>query len=489
MTSHEFPVLPRAGAGPGPEAGPVSHRALTVGLCTTIVAIAFETIAVATAMPAAARDLDGIRWYAWSFSLFLIAMLFTTVVTGRLADRIGPAKPLIVGLVVFSAGLVVSGTASHMAQLVVGRGVQGLGSGLMNTAIFVTIAQVFDPRSRPRMFTYISTAWVLPSFVGPPVSAWLTSTLSWHWVFLAVLPLVAFGAVMVLPTLVVLMRSHPGRAGTADPARPAPIWAAGIAALAAAALQRAGQRLDAVAVVLVVAGLGALAVSLPALMPGGFGRFRRGLPMVMVSRGLLAGAFVGAEAFVPLMLVEQRGLSLGLAGAVLTVGAVGWTAGSYLQSRPWVRIRRDRLVSLGCASLAFGIAVAAVPAAVPPAWAGLVALGWVFAGLGMGLATSSTSLAVMTLSPEREQGRNAASLNFSDALGAGLFVGVSGTVFAALHPRGDLELTFGVLLAAMVLVAAAAAATSLRIGAVRNELGTDAPGGTRAGTVAAADPH
>ena len=56
----------------------VSQRALTIGLCATVVAIAFETIAVATAMPVAANDLDGLTYYAWAFSLFLIGMLFAT---------------------------------------------------------------------------------------------------------------------------------------------------------------------------------------------------------------------------------------------------------------------------------------------------------------------------------------------------------------------------------------------------------------------------
>jgi MFS family permease len=86
--------------------------------------------------------------------------------------------------VILLAGLVVSGTAQHMAQLLTGRLVQGLGSGAMNVAIFVCVAQAYSLTQRPRMFTYISTAWVLPSFVGPPASAWLTEHLSWHWVFL-----------------------------------------------------------------------------------------------------------------------------------------------------------------------------------------------------------------------------------------------------------------------------------------------------------------
>ena len=162
-------------------------------------AIAFETIAVATAMPVAARDLDGLRYYAWAFSLFLIGMLFATVVCGRLSDRIGPAKPLLAGLVIFLAGLVVAGTAQHMAQLVAGRLVQGLGSGAMNVAIYVCVAQAYSLTQRPKMFTYISTAWVLPSFVGPPASAWLTEHLSWHWVFFAVIPLCSSAALWRYP--------------------------------------------------------------------------------------------------------------------------------------------------------------------------------------------------------------------------------------------------------------------------------------------------
>jgi MFS family permease len=186
----------------------VSQRALTIGLCATIVAIAFETISVATAMPVAARELDGLRYYAWAFSLFLIGMLFATVLCGRLSDRIGPAKPLLGGLVIFLAGLVVSGTAQNMAELLAGRLVQGLGSGTMNVAIFVCVARAYSPTQRPKMFTYISTAWVLPSFVGPPAAAWLTNRLGWQWVFLAVIPLVIFGGVMALPSLRRMIRRH-----------------------------------------------------------------------------------------------------------------------------------------------------------------------------------------------------------------------------------------------------------------------------------------
>jgi MFS family permease len=462
-------TIERTTAKPAPKAE-VSLRSLTIGMCMTTVAIAFEAIAVATAMPVAARDLDGLPYYAWCFSLFVIGMLFATVVAGRLSDRIGPAKPLLAGLAVFAAGLVVSGTAEHMAQLIGGRLVQGLGSGAMNTAMLVVIAQAYPARERPRLILYISTAWVLPSFLGPPVSAWLTNALSWHWVFIAVLPLVAVGGAMALPTVLTLIRTfEPIPPGDTPAAKPAALWAAGLVAAGAAAIQLAGQRLDRWSIALLVGGLAGLVVGLPRLMPPGFLRLRRGLSAVILVRGLLPGAYFGAETFIPLMLVEQRHVPLVLAGAVLTVGALGWTAGSWLQSRPWVRIRRDRLITYGCLCLVLGLCLVAVTAAVPSVWFGLVGVGWVFAGLGMGLSISSSSLAVMTLSELAIQGRNASSLNLFDALGTGIFVGVAGTLFAALHPTGNLALTFGVLVSAMVLVAMLAVASSLRIGSVRNE--------------------
>ncbi len=441
------------------------RRALTVGLCTAVVAVAFEAISVATAMPAAARELDGLDLYAWAFSLFLIGQLFATVAAGRVADRIGPARPMAGGLVLFAAGLVVAATAATMVQLVVGRLLQGLGAGVVSVAMYVVIAQVYDERQRPRMFSYISSAWVVPSFVGPGVAAWLTHHLDWRAVFWAVLPLLAVGAVMMLPP-VLRSANTPARAGHRS-ARPAALWAAGLAALGAAAIQLGGQHLSPVGLLIGVVGIALVGLSLPNLMPRGFFRFGPGLAPVILVRTLIAGAFFGAEAFVPLMLVEQRHLSLLVAGTTLTVGALGWSVGSWLQSLRSLRLRRDRIITAGALCVLTCVALVAVVAWLQP-WVGLVAIGWTVGGMGMGLATSSTSLATMALSESVEQGRNASSLQFGEAFGGGLFVGIGGTVFAALRPTGDLTVVFGSVLSAMSAVAVLAVLASLRTGPIRS---------------------
>jgi MFS family permease len=453
-------------------AAPPRRRALAVGLCVAVVAVAFEAISVATAMPAAARELDGLDLYAWAFSLFLIGQLFATVAAGRVCDRIGPARPMAGGLAIFGVGLVVAATAPTMVQLVVARLLQGLGAGVVGVAMYVVIAQAFDVRRRPAMFSWISSAWVVPSFVGPAVAAWLTHHLDWRAVFWAVIPLLLIGSAMMLPQVFRVADAPPP--GRETSARPAALWAAALAAFGATAVQLGGQRSSVSGLLIGVVGLLMVGAALPNLMPRGFFRFGHGLPPVIVVRTLIAGAFFGSEAFIPLMLVEQRHLSLLLAGSTLTVGAVGWSTGAWLQSLRSLRLGREWIITLGATSVFVGVGIVALVA-----WWQLpvfvVAIAWLFAGLGMGLATSSTSLATMSLSRTADQGRNASSLQFGEAFGGGLFIGVGGTIFAALHPGGDLTATFSCVLGAMTVVGLLAVLVSLRTGPVREGAASAAP--------------
>lgn len=442
---------------------------LAIGLIAGILAAAFEAVAVGTAMPAAARDLDGVAWYGWAFSLYMVGMLVGNALAGRLADRRGPMSPLVTGMAIFAAGLLAAGLAPSMAVLLVGRFVQGCGAGSMNVGLYVVIARGFPAERQPVMMTAVSAAWILPAFVGPVAAAKITELFSWHWVFLGILPLVALAAALSVPPLLALKRRLTPSGGD----DPVALWVGPVLGLAAVALQYAGQRAserpDVVALGAALTGLVLLSVVVPRLMPAGFVTVRRGLPAVMATRALAAGAFFAAESFLPLMLVETRGLSLSRAGLVLTVGSVGWFAGSWLQSRSWLGVGRHVLISAGAGFAAVGIAGGLIGSLLTGLPAYVVWGLWILAGLGMGLLIASTGLATMGLSAESEQGRNASALQSGESLGNSIVTGLAGTVFATLRAGGaDWGHTFTGVFAALVIIAVAATVASLRIGPVRD---------------------
>lgn len=144
-----------------------SYRALSVGIVSVVLLIAFEATAVGTAMPVAARELDGVSLYAFAFSGYFTTSLFGMVLAGQWSDRRGPLGPLAVGISSFGAGLLLSGTAGVMWLFILGRAVQGLGGGLVIVALYVVVGRAYPERLRPAIMAAFAASWVVPSIVGP----------------------------------------------------------------------------------------------------------------------------------------------------------------------------------------------------------------------------------------------------------------------------------------------------------------------------------
>ncbi len=426
-------------------------RRTTLGVVALVSLVAFEAMAVATAMPVAARELDGLSLYAWSFTGFLVSSLFGTAVAGDLTDRFGPRPTVLIGVALFAVGLALAGAAGSMVPFIVGRLVQGLGGGALIVGVYVLVGSRYPDELRPRMFAYLSAAWVLPAVVGPVVAGTLAENLSWRLVFYGLLPLV------VAPVLLLLEPLADARPGGTEERRAGRVLPAAALAVGAATLQFGGQQVQrervALGVLLLVAGALALAPALRTLTPPGTLRLRRGLPSVVALRGAQAGAFAGAEAFLPLMLVEHRGLSPTLAGACLTGAALGWWAGSWWQGRPGLDADRQRLAITGAAIVLVGLGGSSL-ALLDEVPALVAAPGWVVTGAGMGITFSTLSVLLFRLSPRADQGANSAALQISDALGSILTVGLGGVLYAALRRPGDGGdgMEFVVVFAAMLVV-------------------------------------
>ncbi|MET8566515.1 MFS transporter [Streptomyces sp. NPDC004783] len=411
-----------------------AYRALSIGIVSVVVLIAFEATAVGTAMPVAARELDGVSLYAFAFSGYFTTSLFGMVLSGQWSDRRGPLAPLTSGIAAFAAGLVLSGTAGAMWLFILGRAVQGLGGGLVIVALYVVVGRAYPERLRPAIMAAFAAGWVVPSVVGPLASGAVTEHLGWRWVFVGIPVLVVFPLALALPQIRSRAAGPVGGADTQE--APASFdrrrirLALGIS-LGAGLLQYAAQDLRWTSLVPGLAGLALLVPAVLGLLPRGTYRAARGLPSVVLLRGVAAGSFIAAESFVPLMLVTQRGLSPTLAGLSLAAGGATWAAGSWLQSRPRMEPHRDRLMTLGMVLVAAAIATApSVLIDAVPAWT--VAVAWGFGCLGMGLVISSTSVLLLQLSAPEEAGTNSAALQISDGLSNVILLAAGGAAFAAL---------------------------------------------------------
>ncbi|WP_277438423.1 MFS transporter [Streptomyces sp. SPB162] len=433
------------------------YRALTLGIVSVVLLIAFEASAVNTAMPVAGRALDGLSLYAFAFSGYFTASLLSMVVSGEWCDRKGPLAPLFTGIAAFAAGLVISGSAQNMWTFIGGRAVQGLGGGLVIVALYVIVGRAYPERLRPSVMASFSAAWVLPVIVGPVVAGAVTEHLGWRWVFLAIPALVLLPLAVMLPAL----RNLPPGDRTAALDRRRIVLALAVAT-GAGLLQYAGQDLSPVMLVPAAVGVALLVPGVLRLLPRGTFRAARGLPAVILLRGVAAGSFIGAESFIPLMLVTERGYSATLAGLSLTGGGLTWALGSYVQSRPRLQPHRERLIRAGMLLMAAAVAGPALAlAGSVPAW--IVHVSWIVGGFGMGLVISSAGVLLLKLSRPEEAGSNSASLQVSDALGNIVLVGASGVLFTTLGGTTGHRGAFVAVFLAMAAVALAGVVVAGRL--------------------------
>ncbi|MFD1054866.1 MFS transporter [Terrabacter terrigena] len=416
----------RATGGPDDRGGLMSPalRATTIGVLALVSLHAFEALALTTVMPTIAHDLDGASLYAMAFTATLAAGIVSIVWSGNLADRRGPRPPLLLGLVLFAAGLVGAGLAPSMGALVAARVVQGLGAGMTSTALYVLVTRVYPQRLHTAILAGFSAAWVVPSVAGPFVAGLIAQTIGWRWVFgLALVVLVV--AAILLGRIISGLRQE-----VVDvPWRWRALAASVVLAVAVLGLNAVAERLDAVGIAVAAVALAVVAVTLLPLTPRGTLRAARGLPTDVTLRALAFAAFSGAEVYLPRLLTERDGLSPSLAGVALTVTGVTWFVGSWVQGR-WDRhfeIGRTAAVSLAAMTLTLG-GIAVAVALDAPTW-GLIAL-FPAVGLGIGTVYPRVTAQALARAGSTEQGFVSSALQIGDSSGAATAIALSAIVFS-----------------------------------------------------------
>ena len=429
------------------------QRRLAAGLVLAVMLVAFEVTSVITALPTITDELGGDSLYGVTLSIYTLANLVALVATGEFSDRRGPALPFVLCISTLIIGLVVAATAPSMTWIVVGRALQGAGTGGFTPIAYSLVKRAFPDDRQPMMYAYLSAGWVLPSLFAPALSGWVTDSFGWEWVFLGLIPFaVAVGALAVGP----MTRFQPQDLERAVSRVPTAIAAAtGIGVLVT------GLRSSNLLVVLAASAVG-IGLTFPALrrlFPAGYLSARRGFAAIVACRILATATFLGADSFIPLAADRIHGQPPLVQGFVIIGAALSWTTGSWISAHrplgnPARSIRNGFLVML--------LGLVLVSPVLWPGWPMIATFfAWAVGGFGMGLLFNPATVAAMSYAVDGREGEVSGQIALADSVGFSLMGGIGGaTVAFADRTSWSLASALGTnfaLAAALALLGALAA--------------------------------
>src|SRR5215212_6694201 len=173
------------------------------GLMLALLLAALDQTIVGTAMPRIIAQLNGFERYAWVTTTYLLTSTIAVPIIGKLSDMYGRKWFLLGGAIIFVVASALCGASGDlplpldgMNQLILFRGLQGIGGGMITGIVFTVIGDIFPPTERGKIQGIFSAVFGLSSVFGPALGGWITDHLSWRWVFYVNLPvgIVAVGA-------------------------------------------------------------------------------------------------------------------------------------------------------------------------------------------------------------------------------------------------------------------------------------------------------
>jgi EmrB/QacA subfamily drug resistance transporter len=180
------------------------------GMLLVLLLAALDQTIVSTALPKIVADLQGLEYYSWVATIYMLCSAVTVPIYGKLSDLFGRKYIMLFGITVFLPGSAWCGHAGSMNELIIARGLQGIGAGALIPVAFATMGNLYSPRDIGKYQGLIAGAFVLASVIGPPVGGWITDHANWRWVFYVNLP-VGLAAAAVLIALMPKFASNKKR--------------------------------------------------------------------------------------------------------------------------------------------------------------------------------------------------------------------------------------------------------------------------------------
>lgn len=408
------------------------------GLMLAMLLAALDQTIVGTAEPRIIASLAGFDRYPWVATVYLLSSTLTVPIFARLSDMYGRKPFFMLAATLFVGASALCGAAGDvplpldgMNQLILFRGLQGIGAGGVMGLIFTIVGDIFSPQERGRYQGLFSAVWGVSSVFGPTLGGWLTDHVSWRACFYVNLPvgLIALTAMhFEFPNL-----KPRGGKRSLD-------WL-GIATLVgcispllisltlATDLGWGSSRVHqllAMAVVMLAAFLWVEQRAEEPLIP--LSMFKHPVIAVCSICVFVIGiGMFGVIIYLPLFMQGVLGVSATSSGGLMMPMMMGTVFGTALSGQLMSRLGRyKRMAIVGSTMMATGMVLFANMTATTPR--GVIVAGMIVCGLGMGLLLPVYTVAVQNVAPRSQMGAATASTVFFRSIGSTMGVAMFGTV-------------------------------------------------------------
>src|ERR671933_1391833 len=402
------------------------------GLMLALFLVALDQTVVGTALPKIIADLNGFEHYAWVTTAYLLASTSMIPVIGKLGDIYGRKWFIISGVAIFLAASALCGAAWGMTELILFRGLQGLGAGMIFSNIFTSVADIFpDPARRAKYQGGFFSVFALTSVIGPAMGGWITDNLSWRWVFYINLPLGVF-SLFALP--IVLHQSARRFGVKIDYLGAATITASVVSLLLALSWVGEGYDWDATRVII---GFVVAAVLLAVFVPIELRANEPVIPLALFKSRVFSSAALlmfmvgigmfGIILYTPLFVQGALGKTATGSGTVLTPLVFAMTGVGVIGGQIIARVRRVKpFTILGAVVMTFGVyLLTTLDVDSTPA---TVALYLAVTGLGLGWLMPTATLAVQNTVEKKMLGVATSATQFIRSLGSTVGTAMIGSI-------------------------------------------------------------
>ena len=410
---------------------------VVAGTMLALLLAALDQTIVGTAMPRIVAELNGLNYYSWVITAYLVASTIMVPIAGKLGDLFGRKPFLLAGMIGFVAASALCGQSHSMLELVTFRTIQGIFGGMLFATVFAVIGDLFPPTQRARLAGLFGAVFGLSSIVGPTAGGYITDSWGWRWVFYVNLPVGLIAILLVLVTMPYVRSSASIR--DIDFPGAAALVAGLVPLMVALSITRdhgwtSPEVLSLLAVAVVILAVFFLIEmrSDHPIVP--FSLFKNSTFSVSMIVGFLTGfGMFGTIVFVPLIYQGVLGVSATNSGQLLTPMMLGLIVASTLVGQAMVRIRYYRF--LGTAGIVVMLVGMWLLSQVTVTTSRLeVVRDIVLVGAGLGTTFPLYLTAVQTALPRNFLGVASSQIQFWRQIGGTIGTAVLGSVLAQRLP-------------------------------------------------------